>query len=309
MIDPLAEVVSLLRPSARYSKLVSGAGQWRIKRSDGGRPFYCIVLDGGAYFSVNGYEPIELQPGDFVLVPAVDRIDMSSLEPPHQNSEMQPVAIGAGEFRVGLQDAPPDLRMVVGHCDFESPDVALLVSLLPRFIHIRGEHRLGTLVKLVGDESRAQRPAREEVLSRLLEVLLIEALRCTTGTSASPGLVLGLADVRIANAIRAIHERPAHAWTVAELSQEAALSRSAFFERFNRTVGIPPKAYLLAWRMALAKQLLKQSQVRIADVAEHVGYNSASTFSVAFSRHVGTPPSEYASTQGGEHAAVTEPVG
>lgn len=308
MIDPLAEVVSLLRPSARFSKVVTGAGQWRIKRSDGGRPFYCAVLDGGSRLSVNGHEPIELQSGDFVLVPAADSIDMCSLEPPPPDIEMQPTALGGGEFRVGLQEAPPGLRMVVGHCDFASPDVALLVSLLPRFVHIRGEHRLGMLVKLVGDESRAQRPAREEVLSRLLEVLLIEVLRCTTGTSASPGLVLGLADTRIANAIRAIHDRPARAWTVAELSQEAALSRSAFFERFNRTVGISPMAYLLAWRMALAKQLLKQSQSRIADVAEHVGYSSASTFSVAFSRHVGMPPSVYASAQGEEHVAVPEPI-
>lgn len=300
MIDPLAEVVSLLRPSARYSKVVTGAGQWRVKRTDGGRPFYCIVLEGGARFSVNGQEAIELQSGDFVLVPAADRIDMSSLEPPHAEIEMQPVAVAGGEFRLGPQDAEPGLRMVVGHCDFESPDVALLVSLLPRFIHIGGEHRLGMLVQLVRDESRAQRPAREEVLSRLLEVLLIEALRFTTGTSASPGLVLGLADTRIAPALRAIHEQPAHPWTVAELSQEAALSRSAFFERFNRTVGLSPMAYLLAWRMALAKQFLKQGQSRIADVAEHVGYGSASTFSVAFSRHVGLPPSEYASTRGGE---------
>lgn len=294
MIDPLAEVVSLLKPSARFSKVVSGAGQWRVSRSDAGQPFYCVILEGGACFTVNSNAPIELQSGDFVLVPSADSTAMASLIPPSPEVKTQPVALGAGEFRVGTPDIPPELRMVVGHCDFESPDAALLVSLLPQLVHIRGEHRLGMLVKLVGEESRAQRPAREEVLSRLLEVLLIEALRSTSGTEASPGLVRGLADSRIASAIRAMHEQSARSWSVAELAQEAALSRSAFFERFNRTVGVSPIAYLLAWRMALAKQMLRQTQSRIADVAERVGYSSASTFSVAFTRHVGVPPSEYA---------------
>ena len=71
-----------------------------------------------------------------------------------------------------------------------------------------------------------------------------------------------------------------------ELAKAAALSRSSFFERFTRVVGLPPMEYLLAWRMALARNLLRQ-EVAIAEVAERVGYASASTFSTAFSRHVG----------------------
>jgi AraC-like DNA-binding protein len=76
----------------------------------------------------------------------------------------------------------------------------------------------------------------------------------------------------------------------AELAKKAALSRSAFFERFSRAVGLPPMEYLLAWRMALAKDLLRRNDLGIAEVAERVGYGSASTFSTAFSRHVGQPP-------------------
>jgi AraC-like DNA-binding protein len=138
------------------------------------------------------------------------------------------------------------------------------------------------------------------VLARLLEVLLIEALRSASGTAASPGLARGLADARVSLALRAIHGHPARTWTVATLAAEAALSRSAFFERFNRTVGTAPMAYLLAWRMALAKRLLRGNEGRIADIAERVGYGSASTFSVAFARHVGSSPSRYAR----EHAVV-----
>lgn len=294
MIDPLAEVVSLLQPSMRFSKLVVGAGSWRVRRSDPGVLFYCVVLEGECLFSSGAGEPIHLMASDFLLAPSARDIVASSLPSPPPEVENWPVALGDGAFRLGTADAAPDLRMLIGHCQFESPDAALLISLLPQRVHVRGQQRLTMLVRLVGEESRADRPARDMVLARLLEVLMIEALRSTGDMTASPGLVLGLADVRLAEAIRAMHGEPARAWTVAELARQAALSRSAFFERFNRTVGLAPMTYLLAWRMALAKQMLRNKQNRMADVAERVGYSSASTFSVAFTRHVGMPPTRYA---------------
>lgn len=298
MVDPLAEVVTLLQPGARFSKLVFGASPWRISRSDAGEPFYCVVLDGGCRIAVDGHAPIELLAGDFALVPAAHVITISSLEPPPEGAQTPPpVALGQGEFRIGAPDAPVDLRMLAGHCSFGSPDASLLVSLLPQFVHVRSEQRLATLVQLVREESRGQRPARDVILARLLEVLLIEALRSTAGTHASAGLVRGLADDRLAAAIRVMHERPMHDWTVAELASEAALSRSTFFERFGRTVGVAPMEYLLAWRMALAKDLLRRNAGGVAAIAERVGYNSASTFSAAFSRHVGRSPTQYAREQ------------
>jgi AraC-like DNA-binding protein len=205
--------------------------------------------------------------------------------------------LSAGEFRVGLQSGPPEVRLLVGHFVFDSPDAALLVSLLPQLVHVRAQKRLATLVQLVGDESRAQRPARNVVLARLLEVLLIEALRSTAGTAAPPGLLRGLADERLALAIRRMHESPTRPWTVALLAKEAALSRSAFFERFSRAVGVAPIEYLLAWRMAIAKNLLRRDGCSVAEVAQRVGYSSGSTFSVAFTRHVGVSPTQYAREQ------------
>ena len=307
MIDPLAEVVTLLQPSARFSKVVVGAGCWRTRCSDAGQPFYCVVLDGGCRATIDGHAAIELQPGDFLLVPAAYGVVMSSIELPPAHTEFPPVAQGNGLFRIGTQDGPTDMHMLVGHCSFDSPDADLLVSLLPQLVHVRGERRLALLVKLVGEESREQRPARDEVLARLLEVLLIEAIRSTAGTSASPGLVRGLADARLALALRAIHERPNHPWTITELASESALSRSAFFERFSRTVGVAPMAYLLAWRMALAKRLLRKNEAGVADIAERIGYSSASTFSTAFSRHVGLSPSRYASAHAVALAQPTMP--
>ncbi|MCF3945138.1 MULTISPECIES: helix-turn-helix transcriptional regulator [Acidiphilium] len=81
------------------------------------------------------------------------------------------------------------------------------------------------------------------------------------------------------------------------MAKEAELSRSAFFERFSCAVGVTPMEYLLAWRMALAKNMLRQNESGVAEIAERVGYGSASAFSVAFTRYVGLPPARYAREQ------------
>ncbi|WP_332855267.1 AraC family transcriptional regulator [Duganella sp. S19_KUP01_CR8] len=298
MIDPLAEVVTLLQPQARFSKLVGAAGSWRVRRSESGQPFYSVILEGSCRLEVSGQEPIQLQQGDFVLIPSAYRFTMTSLEPPaSEDLDIPPTQLPNGEFRHGAQDVPADTQLLVGYCTFGSPDAALLVSLLPQLVHVRGEKRLSTIVQLVGEESRAARPAREVILARLLEVLLIEALRSAAGTAASPGLLRGLADERLAVALRRIHENMTKPWTVAQLAKEAALSRSTFFERFSRALGVAPMAYLLTWRMAWAKHLLRRQETGIAEVAGRVGYGSASAFSVAFTRHVGLPPARYVREQ------------
>ena len=295
MTDPLAEVVALLQPAVRFTKIVGGAGQWGVRRAENGQPSYCVVLEGGCRMALAGMESLLLAAGDFLLIPALRDFAMTSLDVPDEAAFARtPRQVAAGEFRHGAPDGAPEVRFIIGYCVFGSPDAALLVSLLPRLIHVRSEARLATLVQLVNDESRGQRPARDVIMTRLLEVLLIEALRSSSGASAPPGLLRGLADARLAGALRAMHAAPARSWNVAELAQQAALSRSAFFERFSRAVGIAPMAYLLAWRMALAKDLLGRGGCGIAQVAEQVGYSTASAFSVAFARHIGVVPGQYA---------------
>lgn len=287
------------------AKVLSGAGRWRASRTELGQPFYCVLLEGTLRLSVNGQDPIVLEAHDFVLVPEVFRFTVTSLDPPDEGNEgngggttqLAPTALDDGSFRFGDTTMAPNAQWLAGLCTFGSPDAALLVSLLPELIVVRGERRLATLVQLVRDELRAERPAREVVLARLLEVLFIEALR-SAQTGASPGLVRGLFDSRLALAIREIHAHPAHPWTVATLAKIAALSRSSFADRFNRAVGLAPMAYLLSWRMAIAKHLLRRQTFRIATIAERVGYTSASAFSVAFTRHVGIPPTQYAEEAG-----------
>ncbi|MEA5101100.1 AraC family transcriptional regulator [Pantoea sp. S18] len=298
MIDPLAEMVSLLQPQAAFSKRARANGRWRVQRSETGQPFYCVVLEGRSQLKMKGHEPITLEQGDFVLIPAAWEFCMTSAEPPADDApETTPQMLAPGEFWIGDQQQPADVQTLIGYCQFGAPDAGLIVSLLPQFIHVRGESRLTTLVELVMDECRAQRPARHVVLERLLELLLIEALRSMPICNACPGVMSGLADERLAAAIRAIHANPAHSWTVAELAKAAALSRSSFFVRFREAVGVAPMVYLLTWRMALAKNLLRGKSMAVAEVAERVGYRSASAFSVAFSRYVGQPPAWFAAEE------------
>lgn len=294
MVDPLAEVVTLLHPSAPFAKVATAAGPWLARRAEAGRPFFCAIVAGAALLTIGGREPLVLEEGDFVLVPSAFDFTVSSLEPPADGKETAYVFRPDGEIRHGDPDASPDVRMLVGYCAFASPDASLLVSLLPQLVHVRGEPTLTTLVSLVHAEFRARRPGRDVVLARLLDVLLIEALRSAPAHAASPGLVRGLADVRLAAAIRRMHEQPSASWTVAELAREAAMSRSAFFARFSRLLGVTPMDYLLGWRIALAKSLLSRDGATVAEVAARVGYGSASAFSVAFTRHAGQPPAHFA---------------
>jgi AraC-like DNA-binding protein len=297
MTDPLSEVIGLLQPRAVFSRRISGAGRWGVRYSAFGEPSFCAVLEGSCRLAVDGHHLVTLEAGDFVLLPATPGFTMSGFEPVQLELRDPKVTSKVlGEVRHGTRGGRPDVRLLGGWFAFDSPDTALLVSLLPSLVHVRGVERLSVLVRLVGEEANERRAARDLVLTRLVEVLLIEALRATPGEDAPPGLLRGLADARLAPAIRQMHSQLARAWSVAQLARTAALSRSAFFERFTRTVGLPPMEYLLAWRMAVAKDLLCRQDLGLDEVAERVGYGSASTFSTAFSRHVGQPPSRYAAS-------------
>jgi len=295
MNDPLSQVIALLQPRAVFSRPISGAGRWGVRYSAFGQPSFCAVLEGSCRLAVDGHRPLTLEAGDFVLLPATPGFAMSGFDPvrfEHFDPHLRAKALG--ETRHGTRRGRPDVRLLGGWFVFDSPDTALLVSLLPSLVHVRGIERLSILVRLVGDEASERRPGRDLLLTRLVEVLLIEALRATPGKDAPPGLLRGLADGHLASAMRQMHGQLARPWTVAQLAKTAGLSRSAFFERFTRTVGLPPIEYLLAWRMAVAKDLLRRRDLAIGEVAERVGYGSASTFSTAFRRHVGGPPGRYA---------------
>lgn len=296
MSDPLSQVIQLLRPRAVFSKGISAAGRWAVRYSEFGQPGFCAVIEGRCRLSVDGEKTVVLEAGDFVLLPATPAFTMSGFEPATPKLMDPKHAQSREEMRYGRQDGPPDVRQFGGYFTFQSPDASLLVSLLPRMIHIRGAPRLTQLVCLVGDEASAVRNGRDLILERLIEILLIEALRSVPDEAIQPGLLRGLSVPRIAVALRRMHGDAGQSWTVDDLAREAGMSRSAFFEQFARTVGVRPMEYLLIWRMAVAKDLLRKGGIALDEVARKVGYGSASTFSTAFSRYAGMPPGRFMRT-------------
>ncbi|WP_020650840.1 AraC family transcriptional regulator [Solimonas variicoloris] len=294
MSDPLSEVVQLLRPRAVFSNLISGKGSWAVRYAEYGQPSFCIVLDGDCRLAVDGHEAVTISAGDFVLLPTTPAFTISSFAPaPPVHLDPHQVA-GGGELRYGMAGGTPDMRSLGGAFTFDCADPRLLVALLPTIVHVRGSARLTQLVGLVGEESDGRRPGSAFMLSRLVDMLLIEAMRATTAGGAPPGLLRGLGDERLAVALKLMHAQLARSWTVDQLARAAALSRTSFFERFTRIVGMAPMEYLLSWRMEIAKDLLRRRELNVSEIAERVGYGSASAFSVAFSKKVGVSPGRFA---------------
>lgn len=299
MADPLTQIMMLMRPTAVFTKAIVGRGSWGVRYSDFGHPGFCTVMEGRCRLAVDGQAPLTLETGDFVLLPATPGFILSGFDP------VTPVFIDPkvaatleGEARHGDPDGALGARMLGGYFIFDTDDAGLLVSLLPAQIHVRGAERLSTLMRLLIDEAGQQRAGRDLILSRLVEVMLVEALRTVQGADAPAGLLRGLGDARLAEALRLMHGDPARSWTMAQLARTTGFSRSVFFDRFTRNLGVSPMEYLLGWRMALAKDLLRQG-IDIARIAEQIGYGSASAFSVAFSRKVGQPPRRYARATAG----------
>lgn len=296
MSDPLSQVVGLLRPRAVFANVISGKGRWAVRYAEYGRPSFCVVLEGGCQLAIDGHAPFTIAAGDFVLLPSTPAFTLSSdgdASPAPVLRDPDALPSDGSEVRYGEADGTPDMRSLGGAFVFDRADPALLVSLLPAVVHVHGATRLSQLVAMVAEETTTSRPGCESALSRLVELLLIEAMRASTAGSAPPGLLRGLGDERLAVALSLMHAHIDRPWTVAQLASAAALSRSSFFERFTRIVGIAPMEYLLAWRMQIARQLLRQGELRASEIAERVGYGSGSAFSVAFRRYVGESPSRY----------------
>ncbi|HTN15773.1 MAG TPA: AraC family transcriptional regulator [Sphingomonadaceae bacterium] len=294
MTDPLTQTMALLRPRTVFTKGISGAGRWAVRYSEFGQPSFCTVLNGSCRLALDGLEPVTVQAGDFLLLPATPGFTMSGFEPAMPvMMDAQAEASTKGEVRHGRQDGPPDVQLLGGWFLFDSPDADLLITQLPPLVLLRDADRSGRVVRLLREEALEDRAGRDLVLARLMEVLLVEALRNVQDDTPA-GLLRGLADPRLADTLRLIHGDPAGNWTVGRLADAAALSRSAFFERFTRVVGAAPMEYLLTWRMALARDMLRARQLPLAEVAERTGYGSPSAFSTAFARYTGVPPGRFA---------------
>ena len=293
MPDPLSEVVALLEPSAAETKLAEASGPFQTQRDGLDRLFYCLPLKGKVLVSVNDAPAILLQESDFLLIPEAQKVAISTVNSVATNFIDKPQLRFPGRVWLGADGDEVTTRLVIGHCHFECQDKDMLLALLPTTIVIRGEGQIATLTSLIKEEVFAAKPAGEIITDYLLRILLINAFRSAHLSNDLPSLIRGLADKCVVKALRAIHNRPAHPWSGQSLANEAGMSRSAFFSRFKETVGMTPLCYLLQWRMAKAKSLLKEGRDSITTIALEIGYGSSSSFSSAFLRHEGVSPSEY----------------
>ncbi|MBO9651921.1 MAG: AraC family transcriptional regulator [Variovorax sp.] len=301
--DPLAAIVALLRPRTVLSKFVSGAGSWAVQYRNYGQPSFALMLEGACWLAVESAEPFLMEPGDYVLLPATPGFrmgsDLHALERPTMRvADTAP----AGEIRHGTQDDEAAVRMLGGYFLFDPTNAPLLVGLLPAVVHIKAgdpeAQRLAWIARAIGEESSTQRAGGDAILTRLVEVMLIEAMRWRPAQAddAAPiaGLLAGLGDVRMSKALRLIHDDIARRWTIEGLAGEVGMSRAAFAARFMQVLGVPPMEYVLRWRMALAKDMLWHDGLSLGEVAHAIGYQSASAFSAAFSRSVGLSPGSFA---------------
>src|SRR5215467_13358251 len=150
MVDPLSEVITLLRPRAVFSRPISGAGRWGVRYSAFGEPSFCAVLEGSCRLAVDGHRPLTLEVGDFVLLPATPGFSMSGFETTRfERLDPKVMSKVVGEVRHGTRGGRPDVRLLGGWFVFASADSGLLVSLLPSLVHLRGVERLSTVVRFV----------------------------------------------------------------------------------------------------------------------------------------------------------------
>ncbi|GGN30243.1 AraC family transcriptional regulator [Lentzea pudingi] len=169
-----------------------------------------------------------------------------------------------------------------------------LLALLPPPAVVPAGPRTGAALDLLAAEMSRDEPGQDAVLNRLLDLVLVLALRAWCAESATmPAWCRALGDAAIGEALRLLHAEPARRWTVAELATKVGLSRAAFAARFTALVGEPPITYLTAWRMTLAADLLRDTDETIAAVAHTAGYMDAFAFSAAFKRACGVSPSTW----------------
>jgi AraC-like DNA-binding protein len=255
---------------------------------------------GGAQLELEGATPIHLSAGDLALLPYGGTYALRDA----QGTPLQPIAEGlcrralsAGPIQMGGNGIRTTL--VVGTFRFGTVQRTLLFEGLPRAIHVAADDpaaspSLTSTVQLLIGESASRSPGAAVIVSRLADILLVQALRAfiAGGQCREHGL-RALADPQIGKALGLLHERPSAPWTVESLASAVGLSRSGFAARFHELVGEPPLEYLARWRMTKAAQLLRESQLSMLEVAERVGYQSEASFNRAFKRWEGVAPGAY----------------
>ncbi|MET9243411.1 AraC family transcriptional regulator [Nonomuraea sp. NPDC003709] len=304
-MDVLSDLLHRARAkNAPVRKLVQRP-PWSLGFADA--PPLTVVATLGGHASVRLDEdvaPVHLAAGDIALISATSRYtiaDSPSTPPQVVIQGQKKYAVGGDQVAAHRSLAPRTYGdglpgatvMIRGAYELRGDVGDRLLDMLPPLAVVPAGPRTRAALELLATEIACDEPGQDAILDRLLDLVLVLALRawCARPDPALPAWHRALGDPAIGDVLRLLHEDPAHRWTVAELAAKVGMSRAAFAARFTGLVGEPPLTYLTGWRMALAADLLRDTEATVATVARQVGYEDAFAFSVAFKRARALSPS------------------
>ncbi len=312
-MDALSDVLRAVRLSGAFFFDVQARAPWVAETPQGksvvGAMFpgtgsdhlicYHALLEGGCWCTLDGEEPLRLEAGDIVVLPHGDThvltTDLGMRQAPNMSMYRMPEE-GRLPSRISVGADGSPAQFVCGFLACDSRPYNPLLTALPRVLRVQDHSSgpLGAYFRAALAESKG-RMGGECMLGRISELMFVDVVRRYLESLPEDRMswLSGLRDPYVGRALTALHEQPARDWTIESLAQVAALSRSAFAERFVQFVGHPPMQYVTNWRMQLATNYLRNGTESIASVANRVGYDSEAAFSRAFKKAVGSPPSEW----------------
>ena len=304
-VDPLGEALHSLRMSGTLYCRSELSAPWALalpieKDCLGSHVLsFHVVTSGECWLEIEGTDPLLLRPGDLALVPhSMGHCLSSELKlPAFPLDEFNIEKASERYFILSHGGGGATTRLICGEVRFDHPAARNLLELLPQVIHVQATSSpqmdwMQSTLRLMAAEAIELRPGGETVITRLADILVIQAIRSwiQEDPTAQTGWLGALQDNQMGPAITLIHRNPDHPWTVASLASEVAMSRSAFAARFTEIVGEPAMHYVARWRMHLARTWLNEDKVTLAELASRLGYQSEAAFSRAFKRFNGISP-------------------
>jgi AraC-like DNA-binding protein len=295
--DHLSEVFDLVEVRGVVTGGIATRGPWVSRASLVDELKFFALVSGRARVSGDGVEPVELEPGDVVIVSNRSWLALEGGYGDGPRREVLPEDLGP-RTRLEAADRTTDDIVIGCRIDLNATGQALLSQSLPPIAHVRAAtatHLRGILDRLF-DEVSGRRIGSAFAIRQHSQLLLLEVLRAYVDqTSLPPGWLRVLTDERLRPALGLMHTSPGRPRGLEELARAASMSRTTFAERFRTVAGVPPLAYLNRWRMLLAQRALRDGDARVGSLAYELGYASESAFSTAFKREVGESPLRYRS--------------
>ncbi|MFJ6661229.1 AraC family transcriptional regulator [Streptomyces sp. NPDC091377] len=308
-MDALAGLLEGPRASGAFVLRIVLDPPWSIRVQDGSPLCLAVMLSGEASIEPDHGEPVRLRPGDVAIVRGPDPYVMSddaAIAPqvivhpgqrcvtPDGVDLRERMALGV---RTWGSDPDGSVQLLLGVYEEVGAVGQRLLDVLPPVLVVADDTWDSTLIPVLAGEVTRQGPAQSVVLDRLLDLLLISVLRVwfDRPETQAPAWYQAHTHPVAGEALRLFHEAPANHWTLERVAAEVGVSRATLAECFRSAVGTPPMTYLTEWRMALAADLLRQSDATLNVVARQVGYGSGFALSSAFKRVYGVSPQEHRS--------------